>query len=221
MLGEQVVFSCGEPVPHAGDVLRADAVPGEGRAGDLGERPWERRRARAGRSCRPLLLPVRAGVRGSTCRWRGSRRYRESPAPVPGRKSAVILLAAASSACRTGPATMGYAVSSPGMHGQSVSIIVNAGACRDQKVPRRWPAVSDTIAVPPQVASLQGMAIAGVFQIIISEARPAHPRGPEPAGDRRRAAPGLREHPRRTRPLAQRSGIASNAVSGNVFCWSL
>jgi hypothetical protein len=31
-------------------------------------------------------------------------------------------------------------------------------------------AISDTTAVPPEVARLQGIAIAGVFQIIISEA---------------------------------------------------
>ena len=31
-------------------------------------------------------------------------------------------------------------------------------------------AISDTTAVPPEIAKLQGIALAGVFQIIISEA---------------------------------------------------
>jgi len=74
-------------------------------------------------------------------------------------------------------------------------------------------AISDTTAVAPEVARLQGIALAAVFQIIIIGCRPARPRRPEPGRDRRRASSGGGEHPRRARPLAERLSAARAAVA--------
>ena len=74
-------------------------------------------------------------------------------------------------------------------------------------------AISDTTAVAPEIARLQGIALAAVFQIIISEAGQRTRDGQSQADDRRRASPGGREHPRRARPLAERPSTASTAVA--------
>ena len=59
---------------------------------------------------------------------------------------------------------LGYlAAISPAVHRLSLELI-------DRQAAALASAISDTTAVPPEVARLQGMALAAVFQIIISEA---------------------------------------------------
>ena len=59
---------------------------------------------------------------------------------------------------------LGYlAAISPAVHRLALELI-------DRQATALASAISDTTAVPPEVARLQGIAIAGVFQIIISEA---------------------------------------------------
>ena len=59
---------------------------------------------------------------------------------------------------------LGYlAAISPAVHRLALELI-------DRQATALASAISDTTAVPPEVARLQGIALAGVFQIIISEA---------------------------------------------------
>src|SRR5258708_559134 len=59
---------------------------------------------------------------------------------------------------------LGYlAAISPAVHRLALELI-------DRQAAALAAAISDTTAVPPEVAKLQGIALAGVFQIIISEA---------------------------------------------------
>jgi AcrR family transcriptional regulator len=59
---------------------------------------------------------------------------------------------------------LGYlAAISPAVHRLALELI-------DRQAAAIAAAISDTTAVPPEVAKLQGIALAGVFQIIISEA---------------------------------------------------
>src|SRR5258708_6925117 len=59
---------------------------------------------------------------------------------------------------------LGYlAAISPAVHRLALELIARQAAALAA-------AISDTTAVPPEVAKLQGIALAGVFQIIISEA---------------------------------------------------
>ena len=61
--------------------------------------------------------------------------------------------------------------------------------------------LTETSAVTPALGRLQGIALAGVFQII-TEAGRRNLRRAKPRPDRRRAAPGHRRSPTRPRPLA-------------------
>ena len=62
-------------------------------------------------------------------------------------------------------------------------------------------AISDTTAVAPEIARLQGIALAGVFEIIISEAGRRARQGQSQAKIARRAVSSCRERPGRARPL--------------------
>ena len=74
-------------------------------------------------------------------------------------------------------------------------------------------AISDTTAVTPGVARLYGIALAGVFQIIIDEAGRRTREG-HPGADCRRAASDREKRSRRTRPVAQRFRTTKRTTVG-------